>query len=193
MESTHHVEPTVGGWWRLVRSCDGEGIALYRTKQEALDAITKGDNKGRHAMNKHTNHETLPDEMGRELHAHLLKQTRWLTTLEFQYVLGFSRRDCKLARVAAGAECVISTNAGYRATELATNEELKDARDMYGAQKDAAYLNELGVHNVIMKRLRNQAATDQREVDRLREVSNRMQRGEVVDVWAAINNKKDAA
>jgi len=144
-------------------------------------------------MNKHTNHETLPDEMGRQLTAHLLKQTGWVITHDLRAELGFSRRDCKLARVAASAECVISTNAGYRATELATNAELTEARDMYGAQKDAAYINELGVHNVIMKRLRNQAATDQREVDRLREVRERMQRGEVVDVWAAINNKEDAA
>jgi len=103
-------------------------------------------------MNKHTNRETLPDEIGRQLTAHLLKQTGWVITHDLRAELGFSRRDCKLARVAAGAECVISTNAGYRATELATTAELEEAEEMFRAQMVAAYENKEGVGAVIKAR-----------------------------------------
>jgi hypothetical protein len=98
-------------------------------------------------------HEKLTDEMGRQLTAYLLKQTGWVTTHGMRVDLGFSRRDCKMARVAAGADNVISTNAGYRATELATDEELQDARDMMHAQAIAAWCSMQGIDGVIAARV----------------------------------------
>jgi hypothetical protein len=98
-------------------------------------------------------HEKLTDEMGRQLTAHLLKQSGWVTTIDLGSELGFSRRDCKMARVAAGADSVISTNEGYRATVLATDDELQDAREMMHAQAIAAWRSMQGIDGVIAARV----------------------------------------
>jgi hypothetical protein len=133
--------------------------------------------------------ETLIEEMGRQLHSHLLMQAGWVTTLDINSYLGFSRRDCKLARVAAGPSKVISTNKGYRATSLATDQELAESQVLFEAQEEAARLNVEGVLAVRLARIGAKVTAANEHAARMTAVSEALQRGESVDVWAAINGK----
>ena len=136
--------------------------------------------------------ETLPETMGRQLTDKLLTATRWLTTGEFRHSMGFTRRDCKTARDAAGPFNITSTGKGYRATELCTDAELAEAQTMFESQEEAARLNAEGVLAVRLSRLEASIAVVDEHHARIKAASDAIQRGEVIDLWAVLNRRDRA-